>query len=853
MVQPTVGVRGRKRAPHPAVFFCLPLSRREAPGSNIVTSNRENRSLAGTGSEAALELLEFLRVREWLASFATSERARGKARALIPAGDVATVREGLRALAEAKPLPETLGDWPSPPESDAASLLDAARRGRRLEGRDLAEIAALVLAIERSARYWKLARESAPTAARPATRLHPAPELGRGLERAVDREGGILDSATPELARIRGRLRETRQRVIEKLERIVQRGGAAESDGDEGYITQRQGRYVLPVRADRFDRSRGVVHDVSRSGAVLFVEPFGVLALNNEVRELESAESEEIARILDRLTALVAERADDLEEGIEALAELDLLWARVRLSAVLRGSTPEIDDSDGARLALSGARHPLLWKQAGGDTDPERAARQVIPFDLTLSGERRVLLVSGPNMGGKTIFLKAVGLAAAMAHCGLDVCAAEGARLPFVRRWHVDIGDAQSLDDHLSSFAGRLVRMDEMARESDTSSLCLLDEIGAGTDPDEGAALARALLEHLATRGAWTVATTHLGGLKTLAAERREVVNASMEIDSGRLVPLYQLQVGIPGASYALATARRLGLAPAVLERAESLVSREARALEELLAELAEERRLARGEREALERERRAEEDRRSERAREENESEGVRRERERRRLDELTALGAQARALLREVRREAERAAGERDAERLSLLARGVRDLERGEEAFRHSGEEPASDEELREVVPGMEVRHAGLGIVARVVEGPDEDGNVVLARGSWRITGRVSDLRAAGSGDATGAGEAARATRPLPIVLHGDSESASWEVDVRGMTSDEALVEVDRALDRALLAGHHELRVIHGVGKGVLRQAISRHLVDHPQVAGQRLGLHGEGGRGVTVAVLG
>ena len=785
-------------------------------------------------------------MRGWLASRTSSPRARRLAVALAPAPSADEARARLSGLAEAKRLVEESGFWPAPPADDLEPALDAARRGRRLDAQALLAVLRVLGAVEATRAYFRAASE-APRAAAPAARLTPSPELARALADAIDAEGEIKDSASPALARLRARRKEARARLLEKLERLLAKD-AVDADEGGGFVTQRDGRYVIPVRADRFDRAKGVVHDASRSGAVLFVEPFSALPANNELRELEVAEVQETARILDALTARVAERADALETSEEALGELDLLAARVRLSRETGGTTPAIAEGERARLRLRGARHPLLWRQAGGAGDPEAARRTVVPFDLELEGRARVLLVSGPNMGGKTVLLKAVGLAFAMAASGLDVCASEGSVVPFVREIHTDIGDAQSIAEHLSTFAARLVRMDGMARGAGPETLCLVDEIGSGTDPEEGAALAQALLERIGERGSWSVATTHLGSLKALASERAEIVNASMEMDAEKLEPRYRLLAGVPGGSYALVTARRLGLDGEVVARAESLAGEEGQSLSRLVAELTEALARARDEREETRRALDAAAARLAELDRREQDADREATERQRRRLDEVRALESQARGLLRDVRREAERAPAEREADRLRALGERVREVERAGDALARAARPREEAEPLLVVSPGMEVRHAGLGVLARVVEGPDDEGQVVLARGAWRIRCRVGDLRRA-SADA---GEAAGA-RPVPAAtVSAESEGAAWEVDVRGMPPDEAVDALDRALDRAVLAGHRELRFIHGVGKGVLAAAVAKHLRGHPQVAGQHLGFVGEGGRGVTVAEL-
>lgn len=821
--------------------------RHRSPEEHSISDSKLNTPAASpaTRGQDGLDRIEFGGIRAWLAGRTTSARSRRLAEALGPLPDLETARRRLDDLAEAKRIFETYGAWPGPAAEELTEALESARRGQRLDAEVLLEVRRLLDAVEETRAYFRKI-ESAPRAGARAAGLVAAAELSRSLKQAIDPQGEVLDSASHALAKLRAKRRETRERLLEKLERLVTREKSDAPEG-EGFVTQRDGRYVVPVRADRFDRTKGVVHDASRTGAVLFVEPFSVLAANNELRELEVSEAQEIGRILDELTEKVAASADVLERDEEILAELDLLAACVRLSREMAGTTPRLVEGESGRLRLVEARHPLLWRQSGGASDPEGTRERVVAFDLTLEGKARVLLVSGPNMGGKTVLLKAVGLAFTMAACGLDVCAAEGSVIPFVTGLFADIGDAQSIADHLSTFAGRLGRMDAMARAASPETLCLLDEIGSGTDPDEGAALAQALLERLGERGAWTVATTHLGSLKALAGDRPEVVNGSMEMDAVRLEPRYRLLVGIPGGSFGLVTARRLGLDPPVLARAEALAGEEGRSLAGLVSELTEELARARVEREETRRALDAAAARLAELDRLETSLEQRGAEKQKRRLEEIRALESQARGLLREVRREAERAAGEREPDRLRELGERVREVAQAGDALARTAHPPKDELPPPSLEVGASVRHAGLGVVAKIVEGPDESGTVLLARGAWRIRAAVSDLRRA----ETPTEEAERKRDPI-VSVETDTDQASWEVDVRGMPVEEAVDAVDRALDRAVLAGHRELRVIHGIGKGVLRDALARHLRGHPQVETEHLGQVGEGGRGVTVAEL-
>lgn len=800
----------------------------------------ERRAPSGA-DERDLDRLEFGEVRRRLASYAASDGGRELALGLVPAPDPELARERLAALAEAKERAATHGQGPAAAVRSVAPTLDKAEAAQRLEGAELWRVAELLRAAARLKRHWADPPARAARTLAALARLVPLDDLERTLTQSVAEDGSLLDGASPLLAQLRERRRGLQRAARERLDRLSRDLGA------EGGATVRDDRYAISVRADRFDRSRGIVLDVSATGVTLFVEPFELVALNNELREVGAAARDEEHRVLDALTGRVAERAADLA-GIErGVAELDELSARVSLSQALAGTTPALD-ARCERLRLRQARHPLLWLREAGDTDAAAARRRIVPFDLELTAPARVLLVSGPNMGGKTVLLKAVGLAVVMALAGLDVCAAEGAVLPAVRRVLTDVGDQQSLADDLSTFAARLRRMDEMARAASPEALCLADEMGSGTDPEEGTALGRALLEHLGERGAWTVATTHLGGLKVLAAERQQIVNASLAIDAVELRPLYALEVGVPGASYGLATARRLGLAEPVLARAEASLSDGALGLERLIAELGEELRWTKEQRERLLAEERAWLARRAEEDAAARAEQSGHEEKARRRLDELRVLEGRARELVRQAEREWRRA-GEASAASQALGLRGsVKELEAAGD--RHRAEAAAADasfEPVGELGVGTRVRHRGLGIEMRVVEGPRADGTVVLSRGAWRLTARPEDLaRAADAGQPAGGA-------PVPPVHDVRAETgAGWEVDLRGQFVEDALVALDQALDGAVLAGHREFRVIHGVGGGALRRAVAGHLEGHAQVKSHRLGGHGEGGRGVTIVEL-
>jgi DNA mismatch repair protein MutS2 len=593
------------------------------------------------------------------------------------------------------------------------------------------------------------------------------------------------------------------------------------------------------------------VHDVSASGQTLFVEPFEVCTLNNDLAEIAARERTEIMRVLRALTDLVRAARPALAKSEDALADTDLLWARVRLSRAMAGTTPTLDDP-GQRIALTNARHPLLWRDAGGETDRDGARARVVPLTLGLESPQRILLVSGPNMGGKTVALKTLGLAALMAQSGLDVPADEGAHLPWCSVIAADVGDAQSIEAHLSTFAAHLKRLNAMAESAGPSCLFLLDELGSGTDPAEGASLGRALLKHFARTGAWAVATTHLGSLKVLAQESAAIVNASMALDPETLAPRFELIVGVPGGSHALHIAERLGFHPAVLAEARAELPEAQRSLEALLGDVT--RELVRA------RDARAQFDNAEARARAAAEALEAQRaelvdgahKAGRDRLAQVRALEGQVQVLLRDARAEAK--------SELKTLAR-IQELETRARALGRESDRladaPAPSDRPKALARGATVFVRDLGVTATVVEGPDADGRVVLERGTWRIQSRVEQLfappeaEAAGSRGARerGGTEGGRGGGKVGALPESD---AGLTIDVRGLDQEEALRGVDEGLDRAVLAGLDEVRVVHGVGKGILRDAIARALRLHPHVAESRLGGHGEGGRGVTVVRL-
>ncbi len=486
--------------------------------------------------------------------------------------ELALTREGRQSLAQTGAPP-----WGSIP--DVRLSLDRARTdGVLLEGAELVALVPLIEAGSRLRAYGLSVPTVAPTLAARFARLPSLTPLHALLTRSLTPDGTLTDEASPRLRQIRRALREQREQIVKALEALFSAPGA-EATFQERYVTIRHGRYVVPVRAEARPRLRGIVHDRSQSGATLFVEPERVVELNNDLVQTAREEEAECARILLALTDEVRRSLPELEALVEGIGELDLVFARALLAERMTATEPQIDE--GRTVLLRGARHPLLLAQSW-----QEPARPVVPMDLSLDGERPLLVVTGPNAGGKTVALKSLGLLASMAQAGCHLPVTDGSRLPVFSRLFAVIGDDQSVAENLSTFSAFVKQMKEILEEVDDRSLVLLDELGAGTDPDEGAALARAILEDLDAQGALVMATTHLEPLKAFASTHPRARNASVEFDQDRLRPTFRLLYDRPGQSYALTIAARLGLPERLIETAHTHRSTQGRHLQELLARL---------------------------------------------------------------------------------------------------------------------------------------------------------------------------------------------------------------------------------------------------------------------------
>ncbi len=528
--------------------------------------------------------IEWDAVRGLLSDEARTEMGRERARAAEPAVELSTIESAVEMTAQARLALAEQGAPPLSSVPDVRGLLDHCRLpGSVLEGPDLVLLLPVLDSAAKLTAYGRGLEAGAAGIAALTSTLPRVGDLAEALRRALDDEGAVRDEASPRLRQLRRELRERRKRLVADLERLFQ-SPDAERIFAERFVTVRHGRYVVPVRAEARARIRGIVHDRSQSGQTLFVEPADAVDANNDLVQATREEETEIARILAALTDAVRERGDELERLVDAIAELDWIFARGHLAERMGATRPVL--ASGGDVALRAARHPLLLAQSWRDP-----SREVVPVDIEIDRERPLLVITGPNAGGKTIALKTLALHALMAQVGCHIPADDGSRLPVVERLYAIIGDDQSVAENLSTFSAFVKQVREILAEADDGSLVLLDELGAGTDPDEGAALAQAILESLAAQGALVMSTTHLEPLKTFASTYPRARNAAVEFDAATLTPTFRLVYDRPGQSWALTIAARLGLPAELIERAQAHRSEETARLSELLQRLDEQSR----------------------------------------------------------------------------------------------------------------------------------------------------------------------------------------------------------------------------------------------------------------------
>lgn len=779
-----------------------------------------------------LARLEFHKIREQLAALANSPLGKERAGALEPIDDLSEVfrrqeetTEG-RELMRLDPTAEING-W-----KDVRVQLQKAGRGAALEPGELWAVAETLAAGRHIKKFLEEKRERYPLLSQLSFAMVSLPDLEQKIKKAIETGGGVSDRASPELAKIRRRILNTQANIKEYLEGII-RSPYYQKYLQDPIVTIREGRYVVPVKIEYRAQVPGIVHDQSASGATLFVEPMTAVEKNNDLKRLVAAEQQEVLRILASLSAGVAENAEQIGISLEALGELDFIMARARYSYRLNAWAPKLEGE--AVLDIRAGRHPLL-------------KGEVVPVDIRIGYDFDTLVITGPNTGGKTVTLKTAGLMVLMAQAGMHIPAGEGSRLGIFRQVFADIGDEQSIEQSLSTFSSHMTNIVDIVKKAGPDSLVLLDELGAGTDPTEGAALAQSILETLHAAGAKTIATTHYSDLKEFAFSRDRVENASVDFNTITLTPTFQLSIGKPGRSNAFEIATRLGLPGRLVARAKEFLTAEQVQAGELMQQLEIARQEA--EEEHAEAARLAEEARQLKEKYEKKEQDLASR-----RESMIEKAGEEARSLVNKARQEAEalvkelreKLAAEAARSRESAIQEAREGLKKLYDRINRSlPEKKIAGAVPKDLRPGEEVFLPGYNQRGYVISQSGADGEVQVQVGIMKISVPLKELRRVEKPQQE-AGQSLAAG-----VMLDKSREISMELDLRGQYADEALLQVEKYLDDACLAGLPRVYLIHGKGTGSLRTAIHKQLAGHSRVKSFRLGDHGEGGYGVTVVDL-
>ncbi len=783
---------------------------------------------------AALELDKVLFM---LSQKASTADAADAAKALVPSPYLAEVQ---RLLSETDDASRLMAGYGSPSFGHIKNMKNALHRGAAgamLSLREFLDIAALLRTI-RTLSEWRHKSAGVETVLDDRfSALIPNKFLEERIITTVTPDEEIADTASAELANIRRKMRAASQRVREQLDKMV-RSPAYQKLLQDPIVTIRGGRFVVPVKAEHRGEVAGLVHDTSASGATVFVEPMGAVEANNEIKVLEAKEEAEIERILFALSADVGEFADALSGQYDIVVELDLIFAKAALGYQMTAAKPSLSD-DGV-IVLKAARHPLIDKD------------KVVPIDVTLGETFDTLVITGPNTGGKTVTLKTIGLLTQMVCCGLLPPCSSGSRFSVFDHILVDIGDEQSIEQNLSTFSAHMTNVVRILDVADERSLVLVDELGSGTDPVEGAALATAILEQLRSQGAKIAATTHYAELKAFAIHTDGVENGSCEFDVASLRPTYRLILGAPGRSNAFAISGRLGMSDALIDRAKALVSGDDRRLEEVVVRLEERRRSLEEELNKVKELRRL------------SDEEG------RRTREQLAKMRMEQDSLLEDAKKQADRITEKArvEAERLldeleALRKQSKKSTADAQAAKTDLRQKLKSLDEARDPVKkapqnsgyrlprdlkiGDEVLIFDIDKKATVLKLPDASGQVEVQAGIIRTRVPLTNLRLI-----------EQKTKPAVKgsvrnqTTSRAERSAATDLDLRGMASDEGIIEVDRFIDNAVMAGLPQITIIHGKGTGVLRAAVQQHLRRHPSVKSYRLGTYGEGESGVTIVEL-
>lgn len=780
-------------------------------------------------NEKALRTLEFHKIIQMLSTLALTEPGQKRCEALKPYDRIEQVERAQHETEEALLILLRRGDSPLIFFKDVTAWLSLSKKGSTLPPRALLDTAEVL----RASSSVKNAIGDDPDNRTPqltalAARLTPLRQLERAISDALISEEEVADNASPALADIRRHIRIANEKIRDKLQALAH-GSQSSKYLQDSLITMRNGRYVIPVRQEFRSQVPGLVHDQSASGATLFIEPMAVVEAGNELKEWQAKERAEIERILAELSARVSDDADIIEENLDILIELDFRFAKAALARSMRAIRPVINSRGYIKLVK--VRHPLI---------PDD---KVVPCDLWLGDTFTTLIITGPNTGGKTVTLKTVGLTTLMALAGLHVPGQLGTQLAMFDNVFADIGDEQSIEQSLSTFSSHMKNIVSILDEAENTDLVLFDELGAGTDPTEGAALAQAILQRMLKMSIRSVATTHYSELKAFALATPGAENASVEFDVSTLSPTYRLSIGVPGKSNAFDISRRLGLSDSLIKDAQQLLSRETLLFEDVIAS-------AQTQRQAAQKEREQAEAAHLETLRLKKEAESLNQEMKALREGARAKARDEARRIIEKAKRESAgvleelRTMKAADPNAINRLRKRMTNLQ--DELSGGLNLEQGSDE-LRpeDIMVGMNVQLLVNGARATVLSLPDSKNEVQVQAGVIKMRVGVDQLK-----------PTEKPKQSRKTVVHSSTQSmdrtVKMDCDVRGMALDEAMAAVDNYLDTATMAGLNEVFIIHGKGTGTLRAGLRAHLNKHPHVAAQRPGKYGEGEAGVTVVTL-
>lgn len=790
--------------------------------------------------ERTIKTLEFDKIREMLATCAAIDGAKRAALELEPSDDVFTVRKLQLQTSDAFRLISLKGTPPFGGVRDILPAVDRAEKGATLTPRELLDIAAVFGTARRLREYISVSRQFDTVLDELFELLTQDKHFEERVGRVIVAEDMIADDATPELSTIRRKIRAANSKINDILRRYTTGGSKYLQDN---IITTRNGRYVIPVKQEYRNEVKGLIHDTSSSGATLFIEPMAVVEENNRLSELASQEKHEIDRILATLSAEAADRADALKYDIANINELALIFARAKLAEKMDAAAPQINES--RDFDLRRARHPLLPKGTA------------VPINVRVGGAWDALVITGPNTGGKTVTLKTLGLFALMAQSGLHLPCDPTSTVCVFGSVHADIGDEQSIEQSLSTFSAHMVNIVDILEQTDERSLVLFDELGAGTDPVEGAALATAIIEEVRAKGALCAATTHYAELKVYALDTDGVCNASCEFDVSTLRPTYRLITGTPGKSNAFAISGKLGLDPAIIKRAEGFVSGDDRRFEYVIEKLEQSRIEMERQRDEYAAERAEFEkqmrERQAESARDRQKAAATLADAEKKAQSMMQSARASSDYIMSELNEVRKKRDSEDLAESLEKARDRIRrSLRKADDKFNPVIEEKNDEDYVlpRPLIAGDRVMIVNIGREGVVTTPPDKDGNVAVRAGIINTKTKVANLRLIVEEPSviTASGKKVKASNFRDSVSAG----VPAELDLRGQNGDDAWFATDRYLDQAIMAGLHSVTLIHGKGTGALKRSLREDLRRDKRVKSFRDGVYGEGDAGVTVVEL-